>query len=104
MIEHLEKIDEIVVEYNSGRWQSTDRLRELLRELTSQVYYLTKYKIQYKNDHNAIRYKHKGSIGSGEILAHEQVPELYHLRYIIRSANDVRSAIIMEISVINKES
>ena len=99
----LFKIDGIIETYESGAWESIENLRVMLRELTANIYYLTKYKIQAKNKHNGIRYLHKGSVASGEILAHEQSPELYQIRYIMRSANNVVQSIIMEISIIKKE-
>lgn len=99
----LDKVTEIIQRYESGEYLTADSLRELLRELTTNVYYLTKYKIEFKNKHNEIRYRHKGSVASGEILAHEQCPELYQVRYIIRSAEKVEQSIIMEISILNKE-
>lgn len=102
--EHLVKITEIIVEYESGEWKTIDNLRALLRSLTSQMYYLTQYKIRYKNQHNTIRYKHKGSIGAGEVLAHEQCSELYQIRYILQAAKNVKDSITMEMSIIKAES
>ena len=99
----LNNITTIIERYESGNFISTEELREMLRLLSSNIYHLTKYKIEYKNMHNAVRYKHKGSIGSGEILAHEQYPELYQIRYILRSAQNVLQSIIMEISIIKAE-
>jgi len=100
----LNKITTIIEEYEKGTFNTPDRLRELLRELTSNIYYLTKFKIEYKNAHNQRRYRHKGSIGAGEILAHEQIPELYQIRYILRSAQNVVQSIIMEISILKKDN
>jgi len=99
----LNNITDIIVRYESGEYLSTDNLREMLRLLSANIYHLTKYKIEYKNSYNAVRYKHKGSLGSGEILAHEQYPELYQIRYILRSAQNVLQSIIMEISIIKAE-
>ena len=104
MDEHLNRITEVVSRYESGEYLTADSLRDLLRELTSEMYFLTKYKIQFKNKHNEIRYRHKGSVASGEILAHEQCPELYQIRYILRAAEAVKTSIVMEISILNKES
>lgn len=100
----LNKITETIESYESGKYLTTEALREHLRVLTSQVYYLTKYKIEAKNRHNEIEYKNKKSVAFGKILAHEQVPELYQIRYILRSAQNVIQSIIMEISILKNES
>ncbi len=103
MNEILKSISDLIDKYESGKYLTIDALRETLRELTSNVYYLTKYKIAYKNKHNEVRYKHKGSIGAGEILAHEQYPELYQIRYILKASQNVIQSLIMEISILKNE-
>jgi hypothetical protein len=104
MVEILKKISDLIDTYESGAWQTAENLRALLRELTSNIYYLTKYNIEYHEKHNAVQYKHKGSVASGLILANEQFPELRMLRKIIDSANRVSSSIVMELSILKKEN
>lgn len=99
----LEKISNIISTYESGEWQSIDKLRKNLRELSACHYHLTKHKIIYKNKHNEIEYKNKKSLGYGKLLAHEQCPELYECRYILKAAQNVIQSIIMEISIIKNE-
>ena len=99
----LSKISNIIIKYESGEWQSADNLRLLLRELTSNIYYLTKYNIEYHEQHIAIQYKHKGSVSGGLILANEQYPELRMLRKIIESANNVTRSMTMELSILKNE-
>jgi len=99
----LLNITDIIAKYESGEWQSADNLRLLLRELTSNIYYLTKYNIEYHEKHNAVQYKHKGSVSSGLILANEQYPELRMLRKIFESANNVARAMTMELSILKNE-
>ncbi len=103
MNEILNKISEIIKTYESGSWQSVDNLRVLLRELSANYSYLIKYKIEYKNIHNAIEYKNKKGLGFGKLLAHEQCPELYQCRYVLQAADRVLNSIRSEISTINKE-
>lgn len=103
MDEHLDKVTQIIMEYESGSWLTTDRLRELLRELSSEIYFLTKYKIEAKNKWNSLRYIHTGSVASGLIIADEEVPELKMLRDIIRAAEGVKTSIVMEISILKNE-
>lgn len=100
----LLKISEIITKYESGEWQTAENLRLLLRELTSNIYYLTKYNIEYHEKHNATQYKHKGSVSSGLILANEQYPELRMLRKIIESSNNVTRSITMELSILKNEN
>jgi hypothetical protein len=104
MEEILNKITDIIETYESGAWQTKENLRILLRELTSNIYFLTKYNIEYHEKHNATQYKHKGSVASGIILANEQYPELRMLRKIMESANNVARSITMELSILNKEN
>jgi len=104
MEEILKKISDIIETYESGAWQSKENLRIILRELTANIYFLTKYNIEYHEKHNAVQYKHKGSVSSGLILANEQFPELRMLRKIMESANNVSRSITMELSILNKEN
>ena len=89
MEEILKKITAIIETYESGVWVSADNLRVMLRELTANNYYLTKYNIEYFQKFNAIQYKHKGSVASGKILAEEQVPELRIIRKIMEATDNV---------------
>jgi len=104
MNEILNKISDIITRYDAGEWQSCDKLREMLRELTSNIYFLSKYNIEYHEKHNAVQYKHKGSVSSGLILANEQYPELRMIRKITEAANNVKSSMIMELSIIKNEA
>jgi len=104
MKEILEEISLIITTYESGEWSSVDSLRKMLRKLTSNIYYLTKFNIEYHEKHNAVQYKHKGSVSGGLILANEQFPELRMLRKITEAANNVKSSMIMELSIIKNET
>ena len=104
MNEILNKISDIITRYESGEWETTDSLREMLRELTSNIYFLSKFNIEFHEKHNAVQYKHKGSVSSGLILANEQYPELRMLRKITEAANNVKSSMIMELSIIKNEN
>ena len=63
---------------------------------------MTKHNIEYFQNHNAIQYKHKGSVSSGLILANEQVPELRMLRKIESAANNVVNSMRSEITSLRK--
>lgn len=100
----LEDIHNIIENYESGEWQSTETLRVMQRKLTSYNYYLSKYNIEYFQKYNAIQYLHKGSVSSGKILAEEQVPELRMIRKIMESIENVMWSMRSELSIIRKES
>lgn len=100
----LNRISEIIETYESGSWQTSENLRVLLRELSSNIYYLSKYSIDYHEKHNAVQYKHKGSVSAGLILANEQFPELRMVRKIMETADNVLRAMTMELSIIKKEN
>jgi hypothetical protein len=100
----LNKITDLIQTYESGAWQTPDALREMLRELTANYYYLTKHNIEAYQKHNEIQYKHKGSVAAGKILADEQVPELRMLRKIMEATDHVIWSMRSELSIIKKES
>ena len=100
----LEETSLIITMYESGAWVSSENLRAMLRELSSNYYHLTRFNIEYFQKYNAVQYKHKGSVSSGKILAEEQVPELRLLRKIMEATENVIWSIRSEISIIKKES
>ena len=100
----LTKISDIIETYESGAWVDTDNLRAMLRELSSNYYYLTKVNIQAYNDHNAVRHNHEGSVARGNILADKKVPELRMTRKILDATDHVIWSMRSELSIIKKES
>jgi len=99
----LIKITDLIDTYESGSWQSVESLRIMLRELSSNYYFLTKHNIDYFNSHNAVQYRHKGSVSAGLILANEQVPELRVTRKILYATSKVIDAIRSELSIIKND-
>lgn len=100
----LEENSYLITLYESGAWQTVDNLRVMLRELSANKYHLSKLSIEYGVLHNAVLYKHKGSLGSGKILAQEQFPELRMIRKIMEATDSVLWSMKSEISIIKKES
>jgi len=100
----LEETSLIITMYESGAWVSSENLRAMLRELSSNYYHLTRFNIEYFQKYNAVQYKHKGSVSSGKILAEEQVPELRLLRKIMEATDNVIWSIRSEISILKKEN
>lgn len=94
----LKKITDIIETYESGAWVTEDNLRVMHRELTANIFFLTKFNIEAFKNHNTIQHNHKGSVSSGLIIANEQVPELRMLRKIESTANNVVNAMRSEIT------
>jgi len=99
----LNKISDIIERYESGEWVSVENLRIMLRELSSNYYFLTKYNIEAFNLHNACQYKHKGSVSAGLILANEQEPSLRLTRKILFATSKVIDAMRSEIGILKNE-
>jgi len=104
MEETLIKISYLIETYESGQWQSVANLRIILRELSTYNYRLTKFNIEYFQDHNAVQYKHKGTVSAGLILANEQVPELRMTRKILFATSKVIDAVRSEIAILRTEN
>jgi hypothetical protein len=100
----LNKITDLIETYESGAWQTPDALREMLRELTANYYYLTKHNIEAYQKYNEVQYKHKGSVSAGKILADEQVPELRMLRKVMEATQHVIWSMRSELSIIKNEN
>ena len=99
----LKKITDLVETYESGTWVSADNLRGMLRELSANYYYLTKLNIEAYQQHNAIQFKHNGSVASGAILADTEVPELRMSRKILEATQNVLWSMRSELSIIKNE-
>lgn len=99
----LKKITDLVDTYESGAWQSSDNLRVMLRELSTNYYHLTKHNIEAHQEYNSILFNHTGSVASGKIIAEEKVPELRMLRKIMEATDNVIWSMRSELSIIKKD-
>ena len=100
----LDNISSLIDTYESGEWVSCERLRIMLRELSCEVYNLTKINIEAYRKHNSILFSFAGSVSRGFIEADELVPELRDTRKIIAAANRVIDAMRSELSILKNES
>ena len=98
------KTTDIIETYQSGAWVSSDNLRAMLRELSANHYHITKINIQAYADHNAVRFKHEGSVASGGIIADEEVPELRMTRKLLTTIDHNLWSMRSELSIIKSES
>lgn len=99
----LKKINDIIETYESGAWETSENLRIMLRELSTNYYYLTKYNIEAYRKYNNIQYNYSGSVASSKIKADEEVPELRMLRKIMEATHNVMWSIKSELSIIKSE-
>ena len=107
MVSHLDKLNDLVDEYNDMAIPTAMALSNILKQLTSQLFYLGKYRADYKFKYNGIIFNStKGkamSVAAATVKAEQEVPELYMLRYIMKGAYGVVDALRTNISTINKE-
>ena len=103
MINHLNKVTELIDKYNSLTVNSGGELSDILRQLTCELFYLEKYRSDYHTEHNKIMLDFKGSVSASLILANNKVKELYMLRRVMNAAYRVVDALRSNISYIKKE-
>ena len=103
MNDHLNTITHVIREYESGTYLTSDRLLELLRQLSGAMYHLTVVNVSAGSKHNGVQYHFDGSAARAKIEAEQIVPELRATRKILETCNRVHSAIIMELSILKKE-
>jgi len=98
----LQTISDIIEEYESGAWVNAERLKELHRVLTSNMYYLTMLQIEYNREWNRIYHVslHKTNAAK-EKEADDKVPELYMCRKILDAAKGVSIAMGYELKMDN---
>ena len=105
MIKILSDISDIIETYHSLELKVDEGMTysRLLKDLTSNLFYLEKFRSDYYNKHNQIMLEFKGSVAASKIKADEQVPEIYLLRRTMNAAYRVADAMRSNISYIKKE-
>lgn len=97
MIEILDKITSIIETYESGAFKD---LHVMHRELTCNMYYLSKVQVEYNVKWNREYYNHKSTVNAvKERHANKEVPELYMCRKIMETAKGVSIAMGYEIKM-----
>jgi len=103
MIEVLETITKVVDAYNSGQFNTTEQLRKMQRVLTSNIYYLTKHQIEFREKWLEEYHTHKGTNAAAERQADRKFPELYLCRKIIESAKGVSISMGYELGIMKND-
>lgn len=101
--EALNRAANIIDEYESGSWQSSDKLRELLRGLTKCHYILTKENVESHIRHNAILYNFDGSVARANVEADHEEPTLRMTRKLLDSIDHVLWSMRSELSIIKND-
>ena len=93
----LEKISSIIETYESGHFKD---LHVMHRELTANMFYLSKEQVHYHQQWNKQYYLSDATTNAGkEREADKLVPELYLCRKILETAKGVSIAMTYEIKL-----
>ena len=105
MKEILEQINKAIDEYHDVKldFNSTNTLSEILRTLTSNLFYLEKYRSQYHDEWLDHYNMTTGTNAHKERTADDKIRELYMLRRLMTSAYKIVDALRSQISVYKKE-
>lgn len=106
----LGEIDKIVNQYESGAYNSPEKLRELQRSLSINMYHLTKEKIDYKKLWNATVFGRgtqengkKESVASAESRADNLYPQLDKTKEILDALKNVSISMTNELKIMQNE-
>lgn len=103
MEDHLNNITTTIETYNNLSAPDAVSVSGLLKELSSELFYLEKHRADYFNKHAAIMFEEQSSAAKAKIKADHEVPEIYLLRRIMNAAYRVCDSMRSTISSLNKE-
>ena len=99
-IQTFKSLDEIV-----GK-EDGQLLTNIMKNLSSDLFFLEKHRDEYARKHNTIlhlKISEGMAVSKAEIIAKEQVPELYLLRRIMTSAYKTLDAVRSTLSFVKSE-
>lgn len=99
----LLKIDTIITLYNSGAFISKEDLLRINKELSFNMYLLTKENIEAFNDWTTIIHNEDSSVAKATVKANKEVPELRMTRKILEACKGVSIQINNEIQIIKND-
>ena len=101
----MEAINEIIEEYESGAYVTQHALSEAHRKLVSNMYYLTKFQVEFQRDWQKNYYlSAETSNAAKERMADDKVPELYMCRKILEAAKGVSISMGYELGIMKNEA
>ena len=104
MEEILKKIRESVDRYNNIPLENYKELSEILRTLTSNLFYLEAYRVKAKNEWMESYFDCEGTNANKERVADSEVKELYMLRHLMSSVYRITDSLRSQISIYKKEN
>ena len=102
----LERIGELIEEYNNTNIFDGNKLNEQLKELTSRLYYIETIRTKAHEDYEKVIHTKvaKGfSVARATNQANIEVPEMYQLRRLLESGYRVVDAMRTNISFLKSE-
>lgn len=110
MEEIIEEITNTIIDYknlgNELNFSHAEHLSVMLKDLSSNLFFLEKYRDEYSRYYNESVYNEtkKGkSVNASEIIAKQIYPELYMLRRLMVAAYKVQDSIRTNISFLKQE-
>jgi len=101
----LNDINGLVDDYHNLQLNLVREQSEILRGLTTNLYFLEKYRIEAYEEWQSVYFQSKGTSGAAkEREADFKVPELYKIRRIMEGGYKVVDSIRSTISIYKKES
>lgn len=101
----LDNIDKWIENYHNLKLVLVKDQSEILRGLTTNLYFLEKYRIEAYETWQSVYFQSKGTSGAAkEREADFKVPELYKIRRITEGGYKVVDSIRSTISIYKKES
>ena len=102
----LERIAELIEEYNNTNIFNGNKLNEQLKELTSRLYYIETIRTKAHEDYEKVIHTKVAegfSVARATNQANIEVPEMYQLRRLLESGYRVVDAMRTNISFLKSE-
>lgn len=103
LTESLETISEIVQEFETGAYKTPEKLAEMHRLLSTNMYYLTKLQVDFKSEWQRAYWKAEGSNAHRAMVADTEVKELYLCRKILEAAKGVSISMTTELQIMKND-
>lgn len=101
----LTNIDKLIEDYHNLQLKLVGTQSEILRGLTTNLYFLEKHRIEAYENWQSVYFQSKGTSGAAkEREADFKVPELYKIRRIMEGGYRVVDSIRSTISIYKKET
>lgn len=104
MIGQLNKLAATISAYHEERNPTGDQLNKAVKNVSAILFYLTTERINAHKKYNSIMFNRKDiSVAAQTVIANEEVPELYELRYILKAGYECLNAMRSNLVSIRKE-